>query len=37
VTMFVLMYFQTRIIIFIQGKGGYFSFIKSLVIKKPKD
>ncbi len=30
VTMFVLMYFQTRIIIFIQGKGGYIAFVKSL-------
>ncbi len=29
-TMFLLMYFQTRIIIFIQGKGGYIAYIKSL-------
>lgn len=39
VTMFILMYFQTRIIIFIQGKGGYIAFVRGLVsksIKKPK-
>jgi uncharacterized membrane protein len=34
VAMFVLMYLQTRIIIFIQGKGGYIAFVKSLFKKK---
>jgi uncharacterized membrane protein len=34
VLMFLLMYVQTRIIIFIQGKGGYIAFIKSLRKKK---
>jgi uncharacterized membrane protein len=32
-TMFILMYLQTRIIIFIQGKGGYIAFVKSLAKK----
>lgn len=34
VLMFVLMYLQTRIIIFIQGKGGYIAFLKSIRKKK---
>ncbi|MBI2259492.1 MAG: DUF1624 domain-containing protein [Flavobacteriia bacterium] len=34
VTMFVLMYFQSQIIVFIQKKGGYFSFFKGLLRKK---
>jgi hypothetical protein len=33
VTMFILMYLQTRIIIFIQGKGGYIVWVKSLFKK----
>ncbi|MFN5416241.1 MAG: heparan-alpha-glucosaminide N-acetyltransferase domain-containing protein [Flavobacteriia bacterium] len=32
--MFVLMYFQTQIIIFIQKKGGYIPFLKGLFIRK---
>jgi hypothetical protein len=34
VLMFILMYLQTRIIIFIQGKGGYIAFLKSIRKKK---
>lgn len=33
VTMFVLMYLQTQIIIYIQGKGGYIAWAKSLFKK----
>lgn len=33
ITMFILMYLQTRIIIFIQGKGGYITYLKSLTKK----
>jgi uncharacterized membrane protein len=33
-SMFLLMYFQTRIIIFIQNKGGYIAFAKSLFSRK---
>lgn len=32
--MFILMYLQTRIIIFIQGKGGYIAWVKSLLPQK---
>ena len=32
--MFILMYIQTRIIIFIQNKGGYIAFVKSLRRKR---
>jgi hypothetical protein len=31
--MFILMYLQTRIIIFIQGKGGYIAWAKTLFSK----
>jgi uncharacterized membrane protein len=34
VTMFILMYLQTQIIIFIQKRGGYIAFVKSLVRRK---
>lgn len=34
VTMFILMYLQTQIIIFIQGKGGYIAYVKSLFKRK---
>ncbi|MCE3296271.1 MAG: hypothetical protein K0R65_1985 [Crocinitomicaceae bacterium] len=37
VIMFILMYLQTRIIIFIQGKGGYIAFVKSLFIKQKSE
>lgn len=33
VTMFILMYLQTQIIIYIQGKGGYIAWAKSLFKK----
>lgn len=33
VTMFILMYLQTQIIIYIQGKGGYIAWAKSLFQK----
>jgi hypothetical protein len=33
ITMFILMYLQTRIIIFIQGKGGYIAWAKTLFSK----
>jgi uncharacterized membrane protein len=32
-TMFLLMYFQTQIIIFIQKRGGYISYLKSLIFR----
>jgi hypothetical protein len=34
VIMFILMYFQTRIILYIQKKGGYLSTLKLLYSKK---
>jgi hypothetical protein len=34
VLMFILMYLQTRIIIYIQGKGGYIAFVKGLIKRK---
>jgi hypothetical protein len=34
--MFILMYLQTRIIIFIQDKGGYFAWVKTWAKKKEK-
>lgn len=37
VTMFILMYLQTRVIIFIQGRGGYIAWVKSLFQKKQKE
>jgi len=35
VCMFILMYLQTRIIIFIQERGGYVAWVKSLFQRKP--
>lgn len=37
VTMFILMYLQTRIIIFIQGKGGYVAWFKALFPAKKEE
>ncbi len=37
VIMFILMYLQTRIIIYIQGHGGYIAWFKSKVLKKARD
>lgn len=37
VVMFMLMYLQTRIIIYIQGEGGYINWFKSKVLKKARD
>lgn len=34
VSMFILMYLQTQIIVFIQGKGGYINYITSFFKKK---
>jgi hypothetical protein len=36
IIMFILMYTQTRIIIFFQGKGGYFAWAKTWMKKKEK-
>jgi len=36
ISMFILMYLQTRIIIFIQDKGGYFAWVKTWAKKKEK-
>lgn len=35
--MFILMYLQTRIIIFIQERGGYIAWVKSLLPKKKQE
>jgi uncharacterized membrane protein len=37
ITMFILMYLQTQIIVLVQSKGGYIKFVKSWFAKKDKN